>query len=164
MCHSRFGCLIASAAFLAFFTPSTAGAQGAITRRNPSTLASTNGRYTHVVEVPAGHRLIYVAGQVALDKNGALVGAGDFKAQATQVFENLRLALAEAGATFEDVVKLNYYVVDAAQAPVLREVRSQFFKTAPPPASTLVEVRRLVRDDLLLEIEAVAAAPEKRTQ
>jgi enamine deaminase RidA (YjgF/YER057c/UK114 family) len=77
------------------------------------------------------------------------------------VFENLRRALAAGGATFRDVVKLNYYVVDAAQVPVLREVRDRYVNTAAPPASTLVEVRRLFRDDLLLEVEAVAVVPRR---
>jgi len=113
-----------------------------------------------VVEVPPGQRLVFIAGQVALDKNGALVGPGDFKAQAQQVFENLRLALADVGGTFGDVVKLNYYVVDAGQIPMLREVRDRFINTTAPPASTLVEVRRLFREDVLLEVEAVAAVRE----
>jgi enamine deaminase RidA (YjgF/YER057c/UK114 family) len=127
---------------------------------NPPTLSAPRG-YSHVVEVPAGDRLVYVAGQVALDSAGRLVGAGDFRAQATQVFENLRRALAAAGATFGDVVKLNYYVVDAARVPALREVRDRYINTAAPPASTLVEVRRLFRDDVLLEIEATAVVPRR---
>ena len=79
-------------------------------------------------------------------------------AQARQVFENLRAGLAAAGSTFHDVVKLNFYVLDAGQLPVLREVRDQYVNTAAPPVSTLVEVRRLFRDDVLLEVEAVAVA------
>jgi len=122
---------------------------------NPPTLSTPRG-YSHVVEVPAGNRLVYVAGQVALDSAGRLVGAGDFRAQAVQVFENLRRALGAAGATFGDVVKLNYYVVDATQVPALREVRDRYVNAAAPPASTLVEVRRLFRDDVLLEVEATA--------
>jgi enamine deaminase RidA (YjgF/YER057c/UK114 family) len=104
---------------------------------------------------------LYVAGQVALDSAGRVVLAGDFRAQAVQVFENLRRALAAGGSTFRDVVKLNYYVVDAAQVPVLREVRDRYVNTAAPPASTLVEVRRLFRDDMLLEVEAVAIVPRR---
>ena len=72
------------------------------------------------------------------------------------MFENLRRALAAAGATFKDVVKLNYYVLDATQAPAVREVRDRYVDAAAPPASTLVEVRRLFRDDVLLEVEATA--------
>ncbi|MFL5574653.1 MAG: RidA family protein, partial [Gemmatimonadaceae bacterium] len=89
---------------------------------------------------------------------GRLIGPGDLRVQAGAVFENLRRALAAAGATFADVVKLNYYVVDASQVAVLREVRDRYIDVAAPPASTLVEVRRLFREDVLLEVEAVAVA------
>jgi enamine deaminase RidA (YjgF/YER057c/UK114 family) len=105
--------------------------------------------------VTAG-RPVYIAGQVALDPTGALVGPGDIGAQARQVFDNLQAALQAVGAGFEQVVKLTYYLVDATQLPVVREVRAQYVNTRQPPASTAVEVRRLVRDDLLIEVEAVA--------
>jgi len=72
------------------------------------------------------------------------------------VFDNLHAALQAVGAGFEQVVKLTYYLVDATQLPVVREVRDQYVNTGQPPASTAVEVRRLVRDDLLIEVEAVA--------
>lgn len=142
---------------------STALAQGAAEAPrfvNPPTLPPARG-YSHVVEVPAGSRLLYVAGQVALDSTGRVVGMGDFRAQAVQVFENLRRALAVGGATFADVVKLNYYVVDATQVQSLRDVRDRYVHIAAPPASTLVEVRRLFRDDLLIEVEAVAIVPRQ---
>jgi enamine deaminase RidA (YjgF/YER057c/UK114 family) len=87
---------------------------------------------------------------------GALVGPGDIRAQARQVFDNLQAALQAVGASFEQVVKLNYYLVDATQLPVVREVRDRYVNTQQPPASTAVEVRRLARDDLLIEVEAVA--------
>jgi 2-iminobutanoate/2-iminopropanoate deaminase len=131
-------------------------AQSAARLKNPATLHTPRG-YSHVAEVPPGQRLVFIAGQVPLDKGGALVGPGDFKAQAQQVFENIRLALGDVGGTFNDVIKLNYYVVDVGQIAALREVRDRHVNTAAPPASTLVEVRRLFRDDVLLEVEAVAA-------
>jgi reactive intermediate/imine deaminase len=121
---------------------------------NPEAMHHPTG-YTHVVEVTAG-RPVYIAGQVALDRTGALVGPGDIRAQARQVFDNLQAALEAVGAGFEQVVKLTCYLVDATQLPVVREVRDQYVNTQQPPASTAVEVRRLVRDDLLIEIEAVA--------
>jgi enamine deaminase RidA (YjgF/YER057c/UK114 family) len=121
---------------------------------NPGTMHRPAG-YTHVVEVTAG-RPVYIAGQVALDPTGALVGPGDIRAQAQQVFDNLKAALEAVGAGFEQVVKLNFYLVDAAELPVVREVRDRYVNTQQPPASTAVEVRRLVRDDLLIEVEAVA--------
>jgi enamine deaminase RidA (YjgF/YER057c/UK114 family) len=135
-------------------------AQTAPRLRNPETMHAPRG-YSHVAEVPPGSRMVFIAGQVALDKSGALVGPGDFRAQATQVFENLRLALADVGVTFKDVVKLNYYLIDVEQAPIVREVRNGYLDTAAPPVSTLVEVRRLFRDDVLLEVEAVAVVRDR---
>jgi enamine deaminase RidA (YjgF/YER057c/UK114 family) len=121
---------------------------------NPETMHRPAG-YTHVVEVTAG-RPVYIAGQVALDPTGTLVGPGDVRVQARQVFDNLRSALQAVGAGFEQLVKLTYYLVDATQLPVVREVRDQYVNTQQPPASTAVEVRRLARDDFLIEVEAVA--------
>jgi reactive intermediate/imine deaminase len=121
---------------------------------NPETMHHPAG-YTHVVEVTAG-RPVYIAGQIALDPMGTLVGPGDIGAQTRQVFDNLQAALQAVGAGFEQVVKLTYYLVDATQLPVVREVRGQYLNPQQPPASTAVEVRRLARDDLLIEVEAVA--------
>lgn len=125
---------------------------------NPSTLATPPG-YTHVVEITRG-RTVFIAGQVALDRVGQIVGLRDFRTQAQQVFENLKAALAAVGMDFTDVIKLNIYVVDISQLPILREVRDRYVNTLNPPASTLVEVRRLAREEFLLEIEAVAHLPE----
>ena len=124
---------------------------------NPATLAKPPG-YTHVVEVTGG-RTIYIAGQIALDSSGNIVGPGDFPAQAEQVFANLKAALESVGASFKDVIKLNYYVTDTSQLPALRAVRDRHVNTAAPPASTLVQVVRLAREGLMIEIEAVAVLP-----
>jgi reactive intermediate/imine deaminase len=121
---------------------------------NPETMHRPAG-YTHVVEVTAG-RPVYIAGQIALDPMGTLVGPGDIGAQTRQVFDNLQAALEAVGAGFEQVVKLTYYLVDATQLPAVREVRDQYLNPQQPPASTAVEVRRLARDDLLIEVDAVA--------
>ena len=115
--------------------------------------------YSQAAVVPKG-RLIYIAGQVAMDPTGKLVGPGDLKAQTKQTFENLKAALAASGATFDNVIKLNSYFVDIKQAPAFREVRDQYINVANPPVSTAVEVRRLVREEWLIEIEAVAVIPE----
>ncbi len=112
-----------------------------------------------MVEVTHG-RTIYIAGQIALDQSGKIVGLNDFRAQAQQVFENLKAALAAAETDFTHVIKLNMYVVDISQLPILREVRDRYVNTANPPASTLVEIRRLAREEFLLEIEAVAHVAE----
>lgn len=115
--------------------------------------------YSQAAVAPKG-RLVYIAGQVAMDPSGKLVGPGDFRAQVKQTFENLKAALAASGATFDNVVKLNSYFVDVKQAPAFREVRDQYINVANPPVSTAVEVRRLVREEWLIEIEAVAVIPE----
>lgn len=122
--------------------------------RNPETLHRPFG-YTHVVEVPAG-RPVYISGQVALDREGELVGPGDIRAQARQVLENLKAALEAVGASFDQVVKLNVYLLDITQLPAVREIRDQYVNPTRPPASTAVEVRRLAVDGLLIEVEAVA--------
>ena len=123
---------------------------------NPPALSEPTG-YSHVAAVTGG-RTIYIAGQVAFDNSGKVVGKGDFAAQATRVFENLKLALAAVDATFDDVVKVNTYVTDMSHLGTLREIRMKYYgKTAP--ASTLVEVARLANPDLMIEIEAVAVVP-----
>lgn len=121
---------------------------------NPQGMATPRG-YSHVALVKSGHP-VYIAGQVALDAAGQVVGPDDMRAQAEQVFANLAAALAAVGATFHDVVKLTYFLVDISQIAVVREVRDRYVNMARPPASTAVEVARLVRDEFLLEIEAVA--------
>ncbi len=121
---------------------------------NPPTLAHPTG-YTHVVEA-TGARTVYISGQVALDPSGNIVGQGDMRAQAQQVFENLHIALRTVGGGFRDVVKLTYFIVDMTQMPVVREVRDQFIHPEQLPASTAVEIRRLAREEFLLEVEAIA--------
>ena len=115
--------------------------------------------YSHIVEVRGG-RTLYIAGQLALDQNGKLVGAGDFRAQVKQVFENLKTRLEEVGASFKDVIKLNYYLTDASDLQALRETRDGYINTESPPASTLVVVKQLVREEFLIEVEAIAVASE----
>ena len=130
-----------------------AGEKPVVKRTNPATLSKPSG-YTHVVTVSGG-RTVYVAGQVALDQAGNLVGQGDLKAQARQVFENLKTALASSEATFDDVVKITVFMTDVSDLQAFRETRNSYF-TKEPPASTLVQVVRLARPEFLIEIEAVA--------
>jgi len=126
---------------------------------NPPTL-SKPPTYSHVVEAIGPGRIIYIAGQLGLDVEGKLAGAaGDFRAQAKQTFENLKLALAAVGANFNHVVKLNNYLTDIAHLAILREVRDQFINTAAPPASTTLQISALARPGALIEIEAVAMLP-----
>jgi reactive intermediate/imine deaminase len=113
--------------------------------------------YSHAVQA-AG--LIFVSGQVAFDAHGSVVGVGDIGKQARQAFRNLGAVLEAAGASFADVVKLTYFVRDIEAVGAIRAVRDEFVNTANPPASTLVEVSRLFVPELLIEIEAVAMAPQ----
>lgn len=125
---------------------------------NPDTMAKPTAGYSHVAEVTDG-KLVYVAGQVAIDRSGNLVGKDDFRMQVQQVFENLKAAVEASGGSFHDVIKLNYYCaesVDPAQVPVVREIRDKYVNTANPPVSTFVVVKRLVRPEWLIEVEAVA--------
>ena len=135
------------------------GSGGQIKRTNPPTLSTPTG-YTHIVEVTGPAKTVYISGQIAFDKDGKVVGAGDMKAQAEQVFKNLQVALAAAGAKFSDVVKMNSYITDMSKAQAVRDVRAKYFADATP-ASTFVQVAGLVRPELLLEIEVVAVvAPQ----
>lgn len=122
---------------------------------NPPTIAPPTG-YSHVAELRGG-KLVFIAGQVALDRSGMVVGQDDYRAQAEQVFKNIGLALASAGGRFDDLVRLTYYVLDVSHLPEVREVRDRFVNTARPPTSTAVQVSRLVRPEFLLEIDAVAS-------
>jgi reactive intermediate/imine deaminase len=124
---------------------------------NPEGLPTPFG-YSHVVEAPVG-TIVYVSGQVPLDAGGELVGDGDIEAQTRQVFENLTGALTAAGASWSDVVKLGFFLVDVGHIATVRAVRDEYVDTARPPASTLVEVSRLFREDVLVEVEAVAVKP-----
>jgi enamine deaminase RidA (YjgF/YER057c/UK114 family) len=125
-----------------------------LTHHNPAGVHPPAG-YTHVVEVQPG-RIAYISGQVALNEAGAIVGEGDIVAQTRQVFENIKNALAALGADFSAVIKLNYYAVDVSRLAEIRAVRNDYLVT-PPPASTFVVVKGLVRPELLIEVEAVVA-------
>ncbi|MBX9392843.1 RidA family protein [Streptomyces sp. TRM72054] len=112
------------------------------------------GQYAHVV-MGTG-RFVAVAGQLPLDERGELVGAGDPAAQARQVFENLRRCLAAAGATFDNVIKLTYFVTDVAHMPAIRAARAEHIPDDRLPAASAVQVAGLVRPEYLMEIEAFA--------
>lgn len=139
---------------LVLLPAAAANAQGGTRFINPPSLVKPNG-YTHVVIAPDG-RTVYVAGQVAFDSTGQLVGGTDFQAQAERVFQNLRRALASVGGSLDDVVKTTTFVTDAKHIAQLREIRVKYLDAAHPPANTLVVVSSLARPSLLVEIEAVA--------
>ena len=140
--------------FLALL-PMAAAAQGTGTRYiNPKALVKPTG-YTHLVIAPDG-RTVYIAGQVAFDSTGKVVGEGDFAAQAEQVFRNLKRALESVGGSMADLVKTTTFITDSERVPALRDIRARHLDKTQPPANTLVVVSSLARPELLIEIEGVA--------
>ena len=125
----------------------------------PERVAPPGGHYSHGVVAPQG-TTIYVAGQVSLDEDGAVVGAGDAAAQARQVLVNLGRVLEGAGATLDDVVKTAVFLTDLEARGPVDEARREAF-TAPPPVNTLLVVSSLARPEFLVEIEAVAVIPSR---
>jgi enamine deaminase RidA (YjgF/YER057c/UK114 family) len=125
---------------------------------NPDTLLKPRG-YTHIVTIAGPAKLIFISGQVSVDKEGKLVGAGDLKTQIRQAASNLKAALTAAGATPADIVKTNTYIVNYKQSDysAMREARGELFPDGEPPASTLVGVTSLAVDGLMVEMEAIAA-------
>ena len=127
--------------------------------------------FTHAVAISGAAKTVYVSGQVSYDRDGFVIGKDDMRAQAEQVFKSLTHNLKAAGAGWSDVVKLNGYMVrmNADSVNLYREVRSRYFDSKRLPASTLIGVKRLAHDDLLLEVEVIAvigvvgekAAPRK---
>ena len=137
----------------------TRDATPSITRTNPPELGTPPG-YSQVVDVSA-NRIIFIAGQTALDRDGNLVGKNDFAAQAEQVFRNLAVALKASGCTAANLVKLTVFLTDMGNLGRYRDVRNRFFASVTPPAApavTLVEVSKLYGPDFMIEIEAIAAA------
>lgn len=122
---------------------------------NPEGIAPPTG-YTHVVTTDA-RKTVYISGQIGIDPQGSVKEG--FAAQTTQVFENLKTALASVGATFDNVLKVTYFIVNftPADRTVVREIRAGYFNPNQPPASTLIGVQALALPELLIEIEAIAA-------
>lgn len=135
--------------------------EGTVKFSNPPTLANPLGLYSHVSRVRCTE-LVFIAGQVAVDRHGALVGAGDMEKQAQQVFANLSEALKSESLGFGNVVKFNTYLVGAENIPKFMNARREIFEQLYPsgkcPPNTLLVVNRLVEKEFLLEVEAIAAA------
>jgi enamine deaminase RidA (YjgF/YER057c/UK114 family) len=128
---------------------------------NPDNLSKPAGQYSHVARVSGASELVFIAGQLALDQAGNLVGADDFEAQCRQVFTNIETALRAAGAGWANVVQLTTYLVHSQDIPKLRTFRQQefprYFPNGAYPPNTLVVIDRLAGEPYLLEIQAVAA-------
>ncbi|MFC1918125.1 RidA family protein [Chloroflexota bacterium] len=122
---------------------------------NPSTIALPKG-YSHVVK---NGSTVYVAGQVARDRDGKTVGVGDAKAQLEQVFKNLEAALAAAGGNLSHIVKTNVFMTHREDIPVYREIKAKYLPEDNLPVSTLVLCSGLANPDFRVEIEAIAVVP-----
>ena len=129
---------------------------------NPKTMPAPRG-YTQVVETTGPGRTVYLSGQLGMTPGGAFAGPpGDFRAQATQCFENLKAGLFSVGGGFEHVVRITSYLTDiAANATEFRDVRALYFKKGTLPTATLLQVVRLANPAYLLEVEAIAVLPPK---
>jgi len=122
---------------------------------NPSTIAPPMG-YSHVVKDGS---TVYIAGQVARDRNGNTVGVGDAKAQTEQVFKNLEAALAATGGNLSHIVKMNTFMTHREDIPAYREIRAKYMPDDDPPVSTFVLCSGLADPDFRIEIEAIAVVP-----
>jgi len=118
-------------------------------------LGKTTASYSLGISVSAG-RLIFISGTVAMDDQGNVIGPGDMETQARAVFQQIGKLLREAGATLRDVVKITTFVTDMSQYGKFSSVRKKVFGNGPYPASSTVKVAGLVKDGLLVEVEAIA--------
>jgi enamine deaminase RidA (YjgF/YER057c/UK114 family) len=127
---------------------------------NPSGMTQPTA-YSHVVEVNGPHRLVFVAGQTGVDASGKV--AQGFRAQAMQVFENIKTALASVGGSMDNVVRLTTYMTDLEHnGDAYREVRASFFANKSAlPASTLLQITRLANPSYLIEVDATAILPPR---
>lgn len=129
--------------------------------RNPTSVSIPKG-YSHSAEIDLGNcKMVVISGQIALDNKGNLIGKGNLAAQTEQVFTNIKNIVAESGGTMDNVIKIGIYMIDISQVQTMREVRNKFINQQNPPTSTLVQVSKLVSDDLLIEVEATVIIPKK---
>lgn len=135
--------------------------QGTVQLFNSPAIATPKG-YSHAAVVDLGTcKMVIMSGQVAFDQQGNLIGKDDMEKQTEQVFKNIKAIVTESGGTMDDIVKLGYFTTDVSKIGAVRTVRDKFINTKNPPASTLVQVSKLFRDDVLIEIEATAIIPKK---
>jgi enamine deaminase RidA (YjgF/YER057c/UK114 family) len=128
---------------------------------NPTTVSTPRG-FSQAAIIDLGNsKMVIMSGQVALDPKGQLVGLNDFSKQADQVFLNIKSIVESSGGTMDNLVHLGFYVIDVSNVQALRTIRDKYINTKTPPTSTLVQVSRLFRDDVMVEIEATAVIPKK---
>ena len=123
--------------------------------RSPK-LPVPSGHFAQAIEIEAKGRLVFISGMVAKGADGKVVGAGDIEAQTRQVCENVKAAVEAAGGTMDDICRVDVYVRNMEQFERIHKVRREYFKSAPPPASTMVEVSKFTSPDYLIEMSAIA--------
>lgn len=129
---------------------------------NPPGVVKPFGIFSNAAWQPEGKKL-YLSGQVSQDADGNIVGVGDITTQTRRVLDNLKTILASVGGRMSDIVKVTVFVTDMSGLDAIHRVRAEYF-TPPYPASTLVQVTRLVKPEYLIEIEAVAVVPLDRVK
>lgn len=125
----------------------------------PDAVAKPSGVWSPAVVIRPHGRMVFVSGFTSRDESGAVVGIGDIRVQTRQVCENLRKTMRACGGDLKDIVSVTVFVRDITQFAAIHEVRREFFPS-DPPASTMVEVSRLVDERSLIEINAIALLPE----
>jgi reactive intermediate/imine deaminase len=113
------------------------------------------GHFSQAIEVDARGKLVFISGMTARRADGTIAAVGDIEGQTRQVCENIKAAVEAAGGTMDDVCRVDVYVRNIEHFDKIHKVRREYFKT-PPPASTMVEVTKMVSPDYLIEINAIA--------
>lgn len=121
-------------------------------------LAKPNGHFSQATTIEAQGKLVFISGMTARTADGSIAGVGNVEIQTRQVCENLKAACEAAGGTLEDIVRVDVYVRNIEDFAVIHKVRAEYFK-APVPASTMVEVAKMVKPEYLIEISAIAVLP-----
>lgn len=118
-------------------------------------LSAPSGHFSQGVVVPARGRMVFISGMTARDTDGQIIGAGDIEKQTRQVCDNLKRTVDAAGGTLDDIVRVDVFVRNIEHFDAVHRVRREYFP-APPPASTMLEVSKMVSPDMLIEINAIA--------
>ena len=118
-------------------------------------LREPSGHFSQAIALPAQGRIVFISGMTARRPDGTIAGVGDIEAQTRQVCENIKAAVEAAGGTMDDICRVDVYVRNIEQFEKIHRVRREYFKS-PPPASTMVEVTKMVSPDYLIEINAIA--------
>jgi 2-iminobutanoate/2-iminopropanoate deaminase len=122
-------------------------------------LATPNGHFSQATAIEAKGRLVFISGMTARTRDGTVAGIGDVSVQTRQVCENLKAAVEAAGGTLADICRVDVYVRNIEHFSAIHKVRSEYFAN-PLPASTMVEVAKMVSPDYLIEISAIAVIPQ----